>query len=129
MKKEEMKERTLIGTCRFCGQQMAVEAYNEAEADAKATAECKCEEGKIFRRKEECINRIADLCQAPRTEAGVMPLPAELVAHVRTAADFVAIGALDGVSIDFKGTTIKLRPGTEEKPVKFSRSWKLEIEN
>ena len=129
MERENIKTNTIIGTCKFCGQQQVVEAYNQEVANERATANCKCEEGKRFRKKEECLDRIADICQAPRQEAGVMPLPQELAAHVRKSADLVALGAFGGVTIDFMDTVIKLRPGTEEKPVKFSRSWKLEIEN
>lgn len=125
-----MKENAMIiGTCRFCGQQKAVEAIYEAGANEIATAECNCEEGKMFRKKEECLEHIMDICQAPASDTGVKPLPSEYALFVRQAGDLVALKVLQKVTIDYMDTTITLRPGTEDKPVKFSRSWKLEIEN
>ena len=119
----------IIGTCRFCGQSKAVEAIDEAGANEIATAECNCEEGKMFRKKEECLEYIMDICQAPASDTGVKPLPSEYALFVRQAGDLVALKALQKVTLDYMDTTITLRPGTEDKPVKFSRSWKLEIEN
>lgn len=118
-----------IGTCRFCGQTRMTEADSQAVADAEATANCSCDEGERFREKEKCLDRISAICQAPREEAGVNPLTVDEASFIRGVADRVAMRALDGVTIDIKGTVIKLRPGDEKKPVKFSRSWKLEIEN
>lgn len=129
MSKGENTNAVTIGTCRFCGQQKAVEAVDEAGANEIATAECNCEEGKKFRKKEECLDYIVDLCQAPVADTGVMPLPSEYALFVRKAGDLVALRALQKVTIDYMDTTITLRPGPDEKPVKFSRSWKLEMEN
>ena len=129
MEREDIKTNTIIGTCKFCGQQQAVEAYNQEVAHERATANCKCEEGKMFRKKEECLEYIMDICQAPASDTGVKPLPSEYALFVRQAGDLVALKALQKVTIDYMDTTITLRPGTEDKPVKFSRSWKLEIEN
>ena len=125
----ENENAMIIGTCRFCGQSKAVEAIDEAGANEIATAECNCEEGKMFRKKEECLEYIMDICQAPASDTGVKPLPSEYALFVRQAGDLVALKALQKVTIDYMDTTITLRPGTENKPVKFSRSWKLEIEN
>ena len=125
----ENENAMIIGTCRFCGQSKAVEAIDEAGANEIATAECNCEEGKMFRKKEECLEYIMDICQAPASDTGVKPLPSEYALFVRQAGDLVALKALQKVTIDYMDTTITLRPGTEAKPVKFSRSWKLEIEN
>ena len=60
----ENENAMIIGTCRFCGQSKAVEAIDEAGANEIATAECNCEEGKMFRKKEECLEYIMDICQA-----------------------------------------------------------------
>lgn len=117
------------GTCRFCGQTSMTEAKSPAAADAEATANCSCDEGKRFREKEKCLNRISEICQAPREEAGVNPLTVDEASFIRGVADRIAMRAIDGATIDIKGTVIKLRPGDEKKPVKFSRSWRLEIEN
>ena len=125
----ENENAMIIGTCRFCGQSKAVEAIDEAGANEIATAECNCEEGKMFRKKEKCLEYIMDICQAPASDTGVKPLPSEYALFVRQAGDLVALKALQKVTIDYMDTTITLRPGTEDKPVKFSRSWKLEIEN
>lgn len=119
----------MLGTCRFCGQRKMVQAMSEAVANEVATSECNCEEGESFRKKEACLDRIAEICKAPKNEAGVTPLSEDLAVFVRGIADRVAIKSIESATIEYMGTVIKLRPGTEEKPVKFSRSWKLEIEN
>lgn len=123
------KRKSITGTCRFCGQTSLVEADTEAEANAIASKQCSCGEGEAYREKEACLDRIEEICRAPKEEAGVMPLTFEEARLIRQIADRVAISAIDGASIDIKGTVIRLKPGTEKKPVKFGRSWKLEIEN
>lgn len=119
----------LIGTCGFCGQMTATEMTIQAAADKYATANCSCEEGKVYRDKEVCLDRIADLCQAPRTETGVNPLSKDETSFIRNVADRVATSAVEGADINIRGTVIRLRPGNDHVPVKFSRIWKLELTN
>lgn len=119
----------LTGTCRFCGQMAATEMRTQQDADEYATANCSCEEGKVYREKEACLDRIAEICQAPRAETGVNPLSEEEARFVRSVADRVAIGAVEAADLNIRGTAIRLRPGDEKKPVKFGRIWKLELTN
>jgi hypothetical protein len=117
----------ITGTCEFCGQQKMVQAESEAEANRITTEECGCEEGKDYRMKEACLDRIVEILKTPRPEANVMPMLPVQCDFVREAADMVAIEALDGVDISYQGTVIKLRHGTRDKPAKLS--WKQDIVN
>lgn len=55
-------EKMMIGTCKFCGQQMQVEnAVNQDDADEMASLRCECFQGKEWRderKREEKIRKM-----------------------------------------------------------------------
>lgn len=67
---EENLTRYKIGTCRFCGQRMALaKVYGSwEEAERAATAACKCEEGKAFRRAAQEKTTIQEIFGKDDTE-------------------------------------------------------------
>lgn len=51
-KEETKKEEKLIGTCKFCGQMIALpdpKEWEAEEADEEATRKCQCKEGQRYR--------------------------------------------------------------------------------
>lgn len=54
------------GTCRFCGQIIMVEdGFDQETANAQATAECSCPEGKLFRDNTAALEDIYEICTNP----------------------------------------------------------------
>lgn len=61
--KKESEFPITTGTCRFCGQTMAVETagdITQSQADEIATSRCSCKEAKVYQNRESKINRAKD---------------------------------------------------------------------
>ena len=92
-----------IGTCRFCNQSMALERVcgSWEEAENAATAACKCEEGKDFRRAAQEKATIQEIFGKDDPEAQKL---------ICTLADAVREGYILGATLKLDdGVTAKLK--------------------
>ena len=104
----EIKE--MYGECKFCGQMMAIEEFEEGEdANELATLKCKCTEGKAYRDKTNDLKAAFE-----NIEVMFPKFPETTVEFLKEAAIAVRSKEVDKVTVklDEKTTaTIALRGG------------------
>ena len=119
--------QSFIGKCRFCGQENAVIAEDQEEANEIISADCYCggakREDEIKRKKAELQGRIDELTGPECTELNFMPLPDELREVLNKIGEAVVDGEIRQMSMKAYGTQITIRGGEK---IKMTRSYKYE---
>lgn len=114
------------GTCRFCGQIIMVEdGFDQETANAQATAECSCPEGKMHRENMSTLETIYDLCADPDEDC-FRRMSEEESDNILSMASCIMDGMFDKAVITYGESTITIWRNQKGK-LECTRSRRVEI--
>ena len=114
------------GTCRFCGQIVVVEdGFDQETANAQATAECNCPEGKQFRDNVSALEDIYEICTEPGEDC-FRSMTEEEADNIVSIATCIMDGLFDYAEIHQGESEIRISRSRKGR-LEFSRSRTVEL--
>lgn len=104
-------KKEMTGTCPYCGQEVMVEAYTEAQANNEAAKLCKCDN--IIKRRENLKALIEMQCGEGASDYGMDPMKEDTVQFIKNAGECILEGDAEVCSIR-TGITIVLIKKTKD---------------
>lgn len=114
------------GICRFCGQVVVVEdGFTQPQADAEATLECSCSEGKAYRDNMHALETIYEICTEPDEDC-MRNMTEEEADNIVSLASCIMDGLFDKAVITAGESTITISRSSKGK-LECTRSRIVEI--
>lgn len=116
------------GTCRYCGQSVALEFAEETQeaADFAASEQCSCPEAKqehvIRQRIDAAKDRIRKIFGADAGECGFQPVTAETLQMLDDLAELTARGFITSAAVNIYGLCKAKITMTTKAKIKVERS-------
>lgn len=115
------------GTCKYCGQYRIVSfSDTQEEANEKASEECDCggtrKAKALQERKEKAMNGVESVFGEGASDAGYVPVSAEVLGFLKTVVTTMAEETVGAVSVEIPGACRAKFSFTGKGNIKICRS-------
>lgn len=122
------KEKTMTGTCHYCGQVCTVVARDQEEADRLAMESCNCESAIRHQRRKLAVEKIDMLRTLPEDQTGFRPVSEELCLILKVLGEKMADGKMDSIALTAEGRRISMKLKQDTIKITQQKNIKSELE-
>lgn len=118
-----------IGKCEYCGNEMAIIAENQKEANDTVSKECSCGGNRKAEKKQALKDRLRELLGPGCEELNFRPVEDPVYQVIEDIGCMVIEGKIQHVTLKVDGTVVVIKGGEKTKVIrKFTYEQAGEVE-